>query len=1239
MSETSKKSIPDSILPYLNEIAERLWSGHAAVMVGAGFSRNAKPNSASCSGFPDWSQLGDLFFEKIHGRKPGIQSKYLSVLKLADAVRAAFGRPALDQLLREAIPDLEYEPSPIHKQLLKLPWSDVFTTNYDTLLERACDAVIFQRYDVIVNKEDLTYSQKPRIVKLHGSFPSDRPFVVTEEDYRRYPEDFAPFVNTVRQSLLENTLCLVGFSGDDPNFVEWIGWIRDKLGEKNVPKIYLIGLFKLSIAEKKLLEQRNIVLVEMSEYTDISENHYKAMERFLEYLHSRKEADNRLGWPKESQFLAPNRETDKTEQLNRLLPIWKKQRLSYPGWVIVPEDRRSVLWEYTWHWCHYLPEADSLPDQIDLEFAFELSWRMEKCLCPVFINQIAFFEAILDKYLPHADVEAPTDSMRLRPAEMNSQVPDRNDIWEKLPHLLLWMLRFYREEGLLEKWEELREKIQHNLENLSAEHKAKFHHERALYALFGLNLREFKEILAGWQVNESLPFWEAKRAGLLAEIGQVDEAKKILERSLKDIRSKLNLKPISSDYSPVSQESFVMLLLQYVQTSVSYIQRDWSTNRELRNKFSERWNALIPYKCDPWQELKLFESALKLPPVNQSEVTERKEFDIGRITHTHHSGSWREASMAYNFLRFCEDAGIPFRIPGSFLGKEAAEGTLPRIVESFPYWALATMVRIGDDKVVDHIFNRTYLSKKETVFIDSLIEKYLGCLEQSVAGIRSGSGFLLDNFEQVLARVVPEILSRLCCKCSSKSRARLFDFLLSIYQSDHRGKYGEIRNLTERLLSAYPAQQRYDLIPRLLNFPVVESSDHFENWNFVNPFQFLNLEKEWTKTWDKPIIPDEKVNVFLERASSVHSFMRKWATRVLGELHFLGLLTRGQTDKFAEALWSNLDEFGFPTETDSYKFNFLELPPPNVEPISLFKKYVQSEQFPVQKTREDQRISFTEGDIQLCDEIVRASEHIEWSEDDVNAILDRLVEWWDADKEYLKADDGPILFLSIADEFKARFARLVDVLVVVTSPNYKPNAENSRKETLRRLVDELGEYGIPALRLRSACLHLYPEWKDNVFERIENGMTSSNHSTVIDCLKAILVIAERSEPDADKNDFSRILNVLGQMIRWQKNPDLSSALNTVTKLINKFSWALTEEIERLTLMGLRNIARDTVTNVDGVDFADLLEIRCAAANLAYNLFEHYSKQGKPVPDVITEWEAICRSDNEFAEVRNQWIRH
>ena len=109
------------VKPYLDEIADRLWSKNATVMVGAGFSRNAKPVGSASISFPDWRELGDSLFKKLHGKSPGKQAKYLNLLKLADQVEAAFGRPTLDRFLRHEIPDLAYEPSPLHSQLLNLP--------------------------------------------------------------------------------------------------------------------------------------------------------------------------------------------------------------------------------------------------------------------------------------------------------------------------------------------------------------------------------------------------------------------------------------------------------------------------------------------------------------------------------------------------------------------------------------------------------------------------------------------------------------------------------------------------------------------------------------------------------------------------------------------------------------------------------------------------------------------------------------------------------------------------------------------------------------------------------------------------------------------------------------------------------------------------------------------------------------------------------------------------------------
>ena len=292
--------------------------------------------------FPDWSRLGDLFYEKLHHKRPDAGAKYLSVPTLANEVEAALGRPALDRILSSAIPDQDHEPAALHIALLNSPWSDVFTTNYDTLLERACRSVASQKYDIVVNQHDLVYSERPRIVKLHGSLSPACRLIVTEEDYRRYPEDHAPFVNTVRQALLENTLCLIGFSGDDPNFLQWIGWIGDNLGRRDAPKMYLVGVYRLSDSQKKLLDERNIVCVDLSRYPDINlDDHSKALQRLFDYLDSRRRDYNRrlsdyldsrrrdydpLRWPHDGHDHTKEKDEAIASQISSLVPTWREQR-------------------------------------------------------------------------------------------------------------------------------------------------------------------------------------------------------------------------------------------------------------------------------------------------------------------------------------------------------------------------------------------------------------------------------------------------------------------------------------------------------------------------------------------------------------------------------------------------------------------------------------------------------------------------------------------------------------------------------------------------------------------------------------------------------------------------------------------------------------------------------------------------------------------------------------------------
>ena len=300
-------------IQHVEEIRRALWTrfGRAAVMVGAGMSRNAEPLRPDRPAMPTWGDLVTAMIDRLYPLSPATARRRTELkeqawatstaLRLAEEFVAAFGRPALDVLVLENVPDADFAPGPLHHLLVELPWTDVLTTNYDTLLERAASGALGQHYSVIQTPEEIVIAARPRIVKLHGSFPAARPFILTEEDFRTYPQRFAPFVNLAQQVAMENILCLIGFSGDDPNFLYWTGWVRDNLGEY-APKVYLCGLFGFSDSQRLLLHRRNVIPVDFTpmfppdRYPDAGKKHRAALEWFLLSLRIGRPYDV-LEWP------------------------------------------------------------------------------------------------------------------------------------------------------------------------------------------------------------------------------------------------------------------------------------------------------------------------------------------------------------------------------------------------------------------------------------------------------------------------------------------------------------------------------------------------------------------------------------------------------------------------------------------------------------------------------------------------------------------------------------------------------------------------------------------------------------------------------------------------------------------------------------------------------------------------------------------------------------------------------
>src|SRR4051794_19274053 len=118
---------------YLRHLAQELAFGSVVLFAGAGLSLNAVTKDGGSNRMPGWQDLAAKFREGLdedlrHHTDP---------LKLADLFETKFGRAALNEAVREAIQDQEHQPGRVHKSIVQLPFDEIITTNYDTLIEQA----------------------------------------------------------------------------------------------------------------------------------------------------------------------------------------------------------------------------------------------------------------------------------------------------------------------------------------------------------------------------------------------------------------------------------------------------------------------------------------------------------------------------------------------------------------------------------------------------------------------------------------------------------------------------------------------------------------------------------------------------------------------------------------------------------------------------------------------------------------------------------------------------------------------------------------------------------------------------------------------------------------------------------------------------------------------------------------------------------------------------------------------
>lgn len=655
--------------PYLDRIRASLWRrgahGNAAVMVGAGMSLNAQPRGAGSGRFPTWFDLARTVVDHLYPSYGGDNSEHRKqalrqanatsgFLRLAQEYETAFGREALERLIADAVPDLSFEAGVLHHRLLELPWSDVFTTNWDTFLERAAMRVVDRHYDVVRTPADIPASARPRIVKLHGTLPAIRPFIFTEEDFRTYPVRFAPFVNLAQQSMMESVFCLLGFSGDDPNFLYWSGWVRDHLAHY-APRIYLVGWLDLPPPRRRMLEDRGVVPLDLAHLPQSvpwpeETRHQHALEWFLSSL-EQAEPYRETDWPKAPEFRMPNppaylpavlvedkgfprqekvgpEHSPTAEELRTTVEIWRHNRRLYPGWLVAPRSARFRLWWFTEVWISAVLELlPALAPAEQIEVLEELNWRLETCLVPLSTKLVAAISEALSAVDPQG-LSIPSEPAEIRERDLRRR-------WVRLAAALLRAAREADDSSTFEHWAEALAPHRLDYDWLGP----RIAYERCLLALAQLDHAAVERALDDLDTGVDEVFWKVRKAGVLAELGKTEESFRLAGEALPEIRQQLGHDPV--DIPTLSREGWAMVLAEgfsfypHPREPVLEIESTLAGPRGLEppERAARRWEVLQRHGCDAREDLLEARRALEGEPSEpEPEMIERLGFDPGHRT-------------------------------------------------------------------------------------------------------------------------------------------------------------------------------------------------------------------------------------------------------------------------------------------------------------------------------------------------------------------------------------------------------------------------------------------------------------------------------------------------------------------------------------------------------------------------------------------------------------------------------
>ena len=961
----------------------------AAIMIGAGFSRSAARHVSGNKKMPLWDSFSKKLVEELNPHNKDLS--FSDPLRVAEEYRAYFGQSALNDQIRYQIDDEAWRTGELYETLLELPWSEVMTTNWDTLLERAAKDVHGPYYTPVSRPSDLAWAPSPRIVKLHGTIGVTDTFIAAQEDYRTYPEKFASFVNFARQVFIENELCLLGFSGEDPNFLQWAGWVRDHLAD-HARKIYLVGALNLSAPQRVYLESINIAPVDLwdavKEIQDRDLRHQTAITFFLQAMNEEGKTKGRMHEWHPSNLHRPQVANEDFSRkfkdheyaahlLKGQLATLQKDRESYPGWIVcppglrgqvqrqlndptpnpnniaalAPDDRAKLLYEIAWR--HGIT-FDYIHPWL-AEALFQVASQAEQC--------------VLSK---HQQMEIALVLLKNSRWLDTSEEVGKKVVEEYVRHLT----------GLLEKDAQY-------LPDCTAE----LAYHQALIARDSLDYVGMEAFVENIQGED--PVWKLRQAALLMELGRCEEGDRLIRDAYRELRERY----------------------RYDQASIRTISRlmwaHWllkASTRFQTEKTVESFPVISKDRqCDPWTWIEDIQNK-----ANKKQETYAK--DQKPIEPLFQQGHYRDNSTQRSFSNetseylqlegLTREVGIPLRSGSAFMNVNLLIGPAEKLALSAgadadlrDYILAIRAASSESSSSIKDVFTRIGVACASKDVVNTLVNRLVVAIDYWRKQRSQGTEDQKNHALSAL-RVLMEVLARLVVRVSPEKAKEIFRLAHSVghqVNARHIWLFEVIDHLLTHALSSIPKSEQGELLADTLAFPLQSEIGHTHSPRWPNPcIDYPNARNTYSNL-------ERRIHQLIAAVTHVESTSSAAALqRLLPLAKKDGFLTLAERASLAAALWGSAPDYQNLPETGLFPHALLLLPAPDKSRAeSLVRQYLYGRSEDVLMNTQKELRSFPSPEIEqavtvyagMANAAANETTHLLPTPEQALALFDQLMAW------------------------------------------------------------------------------------------------------------------------------------------------------------------------------------------------------------------------------------------------------